>query len=162
MALWRKMNLTQKEEESSMPIPAAEETEIRNALDELVQALRAKDIEALMGHYAPDTIVFDLRPPHRIAGVDAYRRNFEAWFASVDGPINYEVHELLVSAGGDVAFCHSLCHVRSKRTSGENADYWVRVTSGWRKTGGRWTITHEHLSMPIDLQAMQAQPSIQS
>jgi ketosteroid isomerase-like protein len=143
-----------------MPIPNAEEAEIRKAVDELAQALSAKDVEALMPRYAPDTVVFDLRPPHRITGADAYRRNFEAWFASVNGPINYEVRELLVSARDDVAFCHSLCHVRSKRTNGDNADYWVRVTSGWRKIGGRWMISHEHISMPIDLQTMQAQPNL--
>ena len=125
-----------------------------------MRALRTKNIEALMVHYAPDVIVFDLRPPHRIASANAYRRNFEAWFASVDGPINYDVHELLVSAKDDVAFCHSLCHVRSKRTNGEEADYWVRVTSGLRKTGGRWLITHEHISMPIDLQTMQARRDV--
>lgn len=144
-----------------MAIPSVEETEIRNALDELVQALRAKDIEALMAHYAPDTVVFDLRPPHRIVSVNAYRKNFEAWFASVDGPIDYEVRELLVTARDDAAFCHSLCHVRSKRTNGESADYWVRVTSGLRKLSGNWRIAHEHISMPIDLQTMRAQLAFQ-
>ena len=144
-----------------MPPAAAEEKEIRKGLDELVQALRAKDIEALMAHYAPDTVVFDIRPPLRIASAEAYRKNFEAWFASVDGPINYEVSELLVQAREDVAFCHSLSHVRSKRTNGDEADYWVRVTSGLRKMSGRWMITHEHISMPIDLRTMQAQPDFQ-
>ncbi|TIL56968.1 MAG: hypothetical protein E5Y79_27200 [Mesorhizobium sp.] len=80
-----------------MQTPTAEEMEIRKGLDDLVQALRAKDIEALMAHYAADTVVFDIRPPLRIESADAYRENFEAWFASVDGPIDYEVHELLVT-----------------------------------------------------------------
>ncbi|RWP41954.1 MAG: DUF4440 domain-containing protein [Mesorhizobium sp.] len=145
-----------------MQTPTAEETEIRKGLDDLVQALRAKDIEALMAHYAADTVVFDIRPPLRIESADAYRQNFEAWFASVDGPIDYEVHELLVTVRDDVAFCHGLCHVRSKRTNGEKSDYWVRVTSGLRKMSDRWMITHEHISMPIDLRTMQAQPEFQS
>lgn len=145
-----------------MPVPTAEEAEIRESLDELAQALRAKDIEALMAHYAPEIIVFDLRPPPRIEGANAYRKNFETWFASVDGPIDYEMRELLVTAREDVAFCHSLSHVRSKRTNGEKADYWVRVTSGWRKLSGSWLITHEHISMPINLQTMQAQSDFQS
>ncbi|CAH2399435.1 hypothetical protein MES4922_210263 [Mesorhizobium ventifaucium] len=38
-----------------------EEAEIRKGLDDLVQALRAKDIEALMAHYAAATVVFDIR-----------------------------------------------------------------------------------------------------
>jgi ketosteroid isomerase-like protein len=147
--------------ESVMPRPTDEETEIRKCLDELVRASCANDIEALMSHYAPDAIVFDIRPPHRIASANAYRRNFEAWFASVDGPINYDVHELLVTVRDDVAFCHGLSRVRSKRANGEKADYWVRVKSGLRKVGGRWSIT-EPISMPIDLQTMQAQSDFQS
>ena len=137
-----------------------EEAEIRENLGGLAHVLRAKDIEVLMTHYAADTVVFDLRPPPRIESAAAYRRNFEAWFASVDGPIDYEVHELTVTARDDVAFCHSLCRVRSTRTNGDKADYWVRVTSGMRKTNSRWLITHEHISMPIDLESMKAQPGL--
>lgn len=141
-----------------MTATTPEEAEIREKLDEQAQALRAKDIEILMTHYAADTVVFDLRPPARLDSADAYRENFEAWFASVDGPIDYEMHALTVTACDDVAFCHSLGHVRSMRTNGEKADYWVRVTSGMRRTNSRWLITHEHISMPIDLEAMKAQP----
>ena len=133
-----------------------EEAEIRKSLDALVQAIRSKDIDALMQHYAPEVIVFDIRPPHRIKGVRDYQKNFEAWFASVDGPIDYEVVELDIKAEAELALCHSLSHVRSKRTNGEIADYWVRVTSGLRKSGGRWIIAHEHVSMPINLQTMTA------
>lgn len=141
-----------------MTAPTQEEAEIRTGLNELAQALRDKDIEALMAHYAADTVVFDLRPPPRIKSADRYRRNFEAWFASVDGSIAYDVHERTVAAKNDLGFCHSLCHVRAARASGEQADYWVRVTSGLRKTNGCWLITHEHISMPIDLESMTAEP----
>lgn len=141
-----------------MTAPSVKEAEIHECMAALVRALCARDIEALMAHYAPDMIVFDIRPPHRIAGADAYRQNFAAWFASVDGPISYETHELLVTAEDDLAFCHSLNHVRSNGTNGEKADYWVRVTSGLRKMRGRWMIMHEHISMPIDLRSMKAQP----
>ncbi|CAH2399433.1 hypothetical protein MES4922_210262 [Mesorhizobium ventifaucium] len=38
----------------------------------------------------------------------------------------------------------------------------MRVTSGLRKMSDRWMITHEHISMPIDLRTMQPQPEFQS
>jgi uncharacterized protein (TIGR02246 family) len=135
---------------------------IREHVESLAQALRARDIDALMAHYAPDVVTFDLRPPAGIQGVDAYRKNFEAWFASVQGRIDYEIHELQIARSGDVAFCHSLSHIRSIRTSGEQADYWVRVTSGFRVVNGRWLIVHEHISMPIDMQTLQAVSSLQT
>ena len=59
---------------------------IRERVDALAQALRAKDIDGLMAHYAPDVVTFDVLPPAQVQGADAYRKNFEAWFASVSGP----------------------------------------------------------------------------
>jgi ketosteroid isomerase-like protein len=135
-----------------------EEARVRGHMDTLAQALRAKDVGALMAHYAPDMVTFDLRPPARIVTADAYRRNFEAWFASVRGPIGYRIHDLGIELGGDTAFCHYRAHVTSTRTTSDTSDYWVRVTSGLRNTAGGWLIAHEHISMPIDLVTMRAVP----
>jgi ketosteroid isomerase-like protein len=129
--------------------------EIRKRIETFTQALRTKDIEALWAHYAPDVMTFDLRPPLQANGLD-YRKNFETWFASVQGPIDYEVHDQRIAVNGNLAFCHSLSHVRSTRTGGERADYWVRVTAGFEKINGQWLITHEHISMPISMETMRA------
>jgi uncharacterized protein (TIGR02246 family) len=141
--------------------PTREGAQIRECMDALAQALRAKKIDALMAHYAPDIVTFDLRPPLQVQGVDAYRKNFEAWFASVQGPIDYEIRDLRITMSDDVAFCHSLSHVKSTRTTGEKADYWVRVTSGFQKMNGQWMVTHEHVSMPFNMQTMQAAVDLQ-
>jgi uncharacterized protein (TIGR02246 family) len=141
--------------------PTREGAQIRECMDALAQALRAKKIDALMAHYAPDIVTFDLRPPLQVQGVDAYRKNFEAWFASVQGPIDYEIRDLRITMSDDVAFCHSLSHVKSTRTTGEKADYWVRVTSGFQKMNGQWIVTHEHVSMPFNMQTMQAAVDLQ-
>jgi ketosteroid isomerase-like protein len=54
-----------------------------------LQALRAKDIDTLMAHYAPAVVTFDARPPLQVQGAEAYRKNFTNWFASMQGPIDY-------------------------------------------------------------------------
>jgi uncharacterized protein (TIGR02246 family) len=141
--------------------PTRKDAQIRECMDTLAQALRAKDINTLMVHYAPDIVTFDLRPPLQVQGVDAYRKNFEAWFASVQGPIDYEIRDLRITMNDDIAFCHSLSHVKSTRTTGEKADYWVRVTSGFQKMNGQWMVTHEHVSMPFNMQTMQAAVDLQ-
>jgi PhnB protein len=71
------------------------------------------------------------------------------------GPVGYEIRDLAVTAGGDVAFCHS-------RTQLGGA-LWFRSTLGLRKTGGAWRITHEHNSTPFymdgsDKAALDLQP----
>lgn len=121
----------------------------------LAQAIRAKDIDALMAHYAPDVIVFDLRPPLRVEGSTAYRRNFEAWFAGVEGAIEFDVEHLEMAGAGDAAFCHYVAHVRFAAREGGAIDYHVRVTAGWREANGRWLIMHEHISVALPPELMR-------
>ena len=137
-----------------------EDAQIHGRLDTLARALRDKDIEALMAHYAPDVVVFDLPMALQCRGADSYRKNFESWFAMVEGRIEYEMRDLRVATGGDVAFCHYLARVKTNRKhtgkSGYWADYWVRVSAGWRKANGPWKITHEHISVPVEMTTTQA------
>jgi uncharacterized protein (TIGR02246 family) len=137
-----------------------EEAQIQEHFASWARALHAKDVDTLMAHYAPDIVTFDLRPPTRV-GADAYRKNFEAWFAATRGPIEYEMRELQIATSDHVAFCHCLSHIKSTRANGDSADYWVRVTVGLQKKNGSWTITHEHVSMPFDMETMKAVPSLQ-
>jgi ketosteroid isomerase-like protein len=102
-----------------------------------------------MSHYAPDILLFDLAPPLQYKGADAYRKNWEEWFATWQGPIGYEIHNLSITAGDGVAFSHSLNRIRGTRTSGEKTDVWVRATACRRKINGKWLITHEHVSVPF-------------
>ncbi len=128
---------------------ATDEAQIRQLIDNWAKALRAKDINGLMSHYTPDILVFDLAPPLQYVGINAYRNNFEDWFASFQGPIGYEIRGLSITPGDDVAFSRSLNRISGRRTSGENTDVWVRATIGFRKIGGNWMITHEHFSVPF-------------
>jgi uncharacterized protein (TIGR02246 family) len=137
-----------------------DEAQIRERLDEWTRALHAKDLDALMSLYEPDTVVFDLMAPAQVKGRDRYRKNFERWFAALPAPIEYEINDLRIAAGEDVAFCHSLSRVRGTRANGDKADYWVRVTVGFRKRDGRWMMIHDHVSMPLD-ETMKAVPDLQ-
>jgi ketosteroid isomerase-like protein len=119
----------------------------------------------LGGSFAPDWVAgitgiriltFDILPPLHYQGINAYRKNFEAWFAAVQGPIEYETRDLRITTGEDVAFCHSLNRVKSTRVTGETSETWVRVTVGFRKMEGTWRITHEHVSVPCDMEMSHA------
>jgi ketosteroid isomerase-like protein len=108
-----------------------------------------------MAHHAPDMVTFDLMPLQCL-GADAYRKNFEAWFASVQGPIDYEIRDLRLTRRDDVAFCHYLGRVKSTRATGQKTDYWVRATMGLQKMNGQWMVTHEHVSVPFNKQGDHA------
>jgi ketosteroid isomerase-like protein len=128
-----------------------EDGSIREHIETLAQAIRDKDVDAVMRHYAPDIVVFDVRPPLAVEGAADYRKNFERWFASMHGPIDYEVDDLRISMSESHAFCHSLGHVKGKRVGGEEVDYRVRVTTCFQKANGQWLIGHEHVSMPATM-----------
>ena len=46
-------------------------------------------------------------------------KDLEAWFATWQGPLGYEVRDLKIGAGEDVAFCHSLNRLSGTKTDGE-------------------------------------------
>lgn len=134
---------------------ASDEAQIRNLIDQWTKALRAKDLDGLMSHYTRDIVVFDLAPPLQYKGAAAYRKNWEDWFPSFQGPVGFEIRDLSVTTGSDVAFCRSLNRITGTRTSGESTDVWVRATVGFRKIGGNWMITHEHFSVPINMESFK-------
>ena len=125
--------------------------EIRALVDGFAQAVRQKNIDALMPHYAPELVVFNVVPPLREKGIEVNRKSWKEWFDSFKGAIDYEVRELTVVGNDDVAFSHSLNHVVGESREGGRVDAWVRVTVGYRKAGGKWLVTHEHVSMPFDM-----------
>ncbi|HSF48810.1 MAG TPA: nuclear transport factor 2 family protein [Burkholderiales bacterium] len=128
---------------------AVNETQIRELIDDWGKALRAKDVDALMSHYAPDMLLFDLAPPLRYVGADAYRKSWEDWFATIQGSVGSEHRDLSITAGEDVAFCHGLHRISGKKTNGEQFATWVRVTVCYRKIDGEWMVVHEHVSVPF-------------
>jgi PhnB protein len=89
---------------TAQPRKATEEEQIRRVLDDWTEAFRAKDIERLWLHYAPDVPVFNLAPPLQHGA--ELRQELASWFETWRGPIRYEARDLAVSVGGDVAFRH--------------------------------------------------------
>ena len=85
-----------------------DEAAIQRRLDEWTMLLRDKNIEGVMSLYAPEVVTFDIVPPLRYVGADALRKLWEEVFFVYQGPIDYELHELFITVGDDVAFSHSL------------------------------------------------------
>jgi uncharacterized protein (TIGR02246 family) len=137
------------EYDDEVPCQADDETQIRALIHEWAAALRAKDIDRVMSHYAANVVSFDLAPPLQYAGREALRQSLAEWFPTFQGPIGYEIHDVGITASDDVAFCRSLNRISGTRTGGEETDVWVRATLGCRRVDGTWLIAHEHASVPL-------------
>jgi uncharacterized protein (TIGR02246 family) len=129
---------------------ATAEAEIRALIDHQAKAIRAKDVDGSVSGYAPDVLLFDVVNPLQSTGSDAARARLKEWFASFQGPIGYELRDLSIAAGDDVAFCHSLNRVSATTADGQKLDMWGRASMGLRKIDGAWMVTHEHASVPLD------------
>jgi ketosteroid isomerase-like protein len=133
-----------------------DEIQIRGIIEQRVKAVRDKDINALMSNHAPDVLSFDVLNPLQYAGVDIIRGHAEKWLSSYQSTIGYEVRHLSITADETVAFCHYLYRVSGTLRNGGEVNMWVRATVCLRKIGGKWTITHEHQSVPFDAETGQA------
>jgi ketosteroid isomerase-like protein len=73
-------------------------------------------------------------------------------FDSYQGPIGQDIHELELITGGDVATASMLIRTGGTLVNGTAVEFWVRATSCCQRTApGLWLITHEHVSLPVDL-----------
>jgi uncharacterized protein (TIGR02246 family) len=130
---------------------SAPDAEIRDLVKEWAHALHEKDVTARTANYADDVELFDVVGPLRHHGLDALRARLGEWFATFEGPVGCEILDLTITAADTVAFCHLL-----ERFSGTTAngplDMWVRFTVGLQKSDERWVVTHEHASVPFDVE----------
>jgi ketosteroid isomerase-like protein len=128
-----------------------DEAQIRELMAEQESAMRAGDAERLVSRYAPEIVKFTLAPPLRNAGPEVHDPDgLRHWFATFDGPIEYEIRDLTVTAGEDVAFCYSLNRLSATPSgSPQSFNLWYRATVCLRKADGRWLIAHEHTSTPF-------------
>jgi uncharacterized protein (TIGR02246 family) len=129
---------------------AIDEADIRRRIDKWVEAIRAMDLDGVTSIYAPDIVSFDVRPPLRHMGAEAKRKNWVEVFAMHQRPLGYEIRDLTISVGDDLAFGHSLNRISGTLKTGNRNDVWVRWTACFRKIDGNWLIVHDQVSVPLD------------
>jgi ketosteroid isomerase-like protein len=116
--------------------------EIRALIERWAQAVRDRDIPAILAHHSADILMFDVPPPTLLRGLEAYERSFYPLFDSFGDHGVWQVRDVVVHASDSVAFATALIDCVGR----ESLE--VRFTVGLRKLGGRWTVVHEHYSVP--------------
>lgn len=128
-----------------------DEQVIRGLLADQVATMKAGDAVALAGRFTADAVVFDLAPP-LVHGSEEVRdpSGLVAWFATFDGPVDFEMRDVVVAVGGDVAFSHGVSRMSATPVgTTDRFDLWFRSTTCFRKVGGEWRVAHEHSSTPF-------------
>ncbi|MFI5914303.1 YybH family protein [Dactylosporangium sp. NPDC051541] len=126
--------------------------EIRNVIEGKAARLEQGDAEAILSYYAPTFVEFTLAPPLQQPGDGRDPAPLADWIATFAAPPRREVTRLEITTDGDVAFATSLdCLTAVPRGATESFSMWFRVTLGLRRIDGRWLITHEHESVPFEM-----------
>jgi ketosteroid isomerase-like protein len=128
-----------------------DEAKIRHNIHKLVEGLQGKDLDSLRRLYATDIVSFDVQPPLQHVGIEAKLKNWAPVFTSFE-TVTYEVRDLTLTVGDDVAFGHAFGRLGGTLKDGTAiGGMWVRVTYCLRKIDGAWLITHDHVSVPLDI-----------
>jgi ketosteroid isomerase-like protein len=132
---------------------AIDEADIRQRIGKLVEAIRAMDLAGVKPIYAPDIVSFDFVPPLQHVGAEAKLKNWVDVFTAYERPLGYEIRDLTITVGNDVAFGRSFNRISGTLKNGDRSDYWVRWTTCFRKVDGSWLIAHDQVSVPTDVKS---------
>jgi uncharacterized protein (TIGR02246 family) len=125
-----------------------DQAEIRQLLAGWSAAVRCKDYDGIVKNHSPAMLMFDVPPPFQSQGIDAYRKTWELFFGWMDGPPKFELADVRITAGADVAFVTARGQCFGPNEHGEPEELEFRLTVGLRKSDGRWLIELEHHSVP--------------
>ncbi len=127
----------------------ADETAIRRLIYRWATAVHVGDLDSVLADHDPDIVMFDVPPPYRGArGIDEYRATWPFFFDWQQSGAVFEIVELEITAGTDVAFAWALLHCGRPQDLATNPDIRLRLTLGLSKRDGRWVVNHEHHSFP--------------
>jgi ketosteroid isomerase-like protein len=135
---------------------ADEEGDVRRRIEQLIDGIRAMDLDRVMASYATDVVSFDVEPPLEHVGAEAKRKNWVKVFSMYERPLDYEIRDLSVAVGADVAFARGFVRISGRLKDGPRTSHWLRSTLGLRRIDGRWLIVHDQVSVPVDVASGQA------
>ncbi len=130
------------------PIMTDPQSDIRQLIERWAAAVHTGDMDSVLADHADDIVMFDVPPPHDgVRGIDAYRDTWPPFFDWQAHGAVFEIVELDVTAGDDVAYAHALLRCGKPDRVGDQR---LRLTLGLRREGDRWIVAHEHHSFTDD------------
>src|SRR3954463_9716420 len=82
-----------------------DEQAVRKLIERWAEAVHAGELAVVLEDHADDIVMFDVPPPYAgVRGLDAYRETWPGFFEWQAAGAHFEIVELDVTAGADVAF----------------------------------------------------------
>lgn len=129
----------------------ADEAQVRLVLQQWATATRKGQQNDVLANHLPDVLIYDVLAPMKYQGVAAYRQSWDEWQPDTQGEGQFDLQDLSVTAGADVAFAHCFIKCGGTLPSGRTFEDLVRATFCFRKEAGSWRVAHQHISKPLQL-----------
>ncbi len=123
------------------------EQQIRALIERWAEAVHHGDLDTVLADHSDDIVMFDVPPPQDgVRGLTAYRDTWPGFFEWQASGAVFEIVELDVTVGEDVAFAWALLRCNTAEGLAARPDQRLRLTVGLRRDGDRWLVSHEHHS----------------
>jgi uncharacterized protein (TIGR02246 family) len=131
-----------------------EQTPVSQALDSYAAAVHAKDVDAFTALYTDNVHIYDSWGQWQYTGIEAWRSMASEWFSSLgDERVQVEFNDVQSVAGEKVAFGHAAVTFAGVSADGDRLRAMTnRFTICLEKKDDAWKISHEHSSLPIDME----------
>lgn len=122
-------------------------SEVRAVIEAWVSAVGRADLDLVVAAHGDDVVMFDVpEPQRRVRGIDAYRSAWPPFLEWIHAGARFELDEIHVEAGEDVAFAWALLRCGTDQDLAAAPDRRLRLSFGLRRVDAGWQIVHEHHS----------------
>ncbi len=128
----------------SVSTQSADETAVRGLIASWSRAVREEDLDGIRAAHDPEILMFDVPPPFLSRGIETYMATWQTFFERAVRPVKFDLTDVQVTAGADVAFVTGIGHCRDT----VDGQLEFRLTVGLCKRDGYWIVVHEHHSLP--------------
>ena len=107
--------------------------DVTGVIERWVAAIRATDLDGVLADHTGDIVMFDVPPPQDgIRGMDDYRACWPPFFRYIEAGSAFEILELDVTCGADVAYAWMLLRCGSAEELERKPGLRLRITVGLR------------------------------
>ncbi|WP_404447916.1 nuclear transport factor 2 family protein [Sutcliffiella horikoshii] len=130
---------------------------VDGVLEKYKQAIYEKDVESFLAIYDADVHIYDCWGKWESKGISLWRENVVNWFGAMreEGELlKVDVSDVTIEENTNLAFVHCAITFAAYNEKSEEKLRQItnRFTFGLKKINESWLITHEHSSLPIDME----------
>lgn len=128
-----------------------DKAQIRQLINDQMGAICMKNTNQIISHYAPEAIIFDVKPTfQKIKNVTELRRAWDACLHCLPSTFGTEIRDLGIFVSGDLALAHWFWRFTGLDEDHPTIQAWTRSTVGYQRHQDKWQIVYEHCAVSLD------------